>query len=64
MIALDRRTAFSILEELRTYGFSDSAILDYIIGNNLPANVALSLMKGVYEEFVEEDKEEKVRKDV
>ena len=50
----DRTTAFDILEELRMYSISDEVILDYIIGNNLPASVSLTLMKDAREEFLPE----------
>lgn len=54
---LNRQTAFSILEELRMYGISDEKILDYIIGNNLPANIAHQLMKDTFDEFLGDEEE-------
>jgi len=53
-MTLNRTTAFDILEELRMYSVSDESILDYIIGSNLPAHAALTLMKDARDEFLPE----------
>ena len=54
MFTTDRETAFGILEDLRMYAVSDEQILDYIIGNNLPAHTALQLMRDARDEFLPE----------
>jgi len=57
-----RETAFEILEELRSTGLCPDAILEYIVGNNLPGYQAMQLMCAVRQEFLrdvenEEDEE-------
>ena len=54
MFTTNRETAFGILEDLRMYAVSDEQILDYIIGNNLPAHIALQLMRDARDEFLPE----------
>tara|TARA_Y100000114_G_scaffold61367_1_gene56288 strand:+ start:1438 stop:1617 length:180 start_codon:yes stop_codon:yes gene_type:complete len=54
MFTTNRETAFGILEDLRMYAVSDEQILDYIIGNNLPAHTALQLMRDARDEFLPE----------
>ena len=52
MFTTNRETAFGILEEMRMYAISDEKILDYIVGNNLPAHIALQLMRDTRDEFL------------
>ena len=52
MFTTNRETAFDILEELRMYAVSDEKILNYVVGNNLPAHVALQLMRDARDEFL------------
>jgi len=54
MFNTNRETAFDILEELRMYAVSDEKILDYIVGNNLPAHIALQMMRDARDEFLSE----------
>ena len=55
MFTINRETAFGILEELRMYSVSDGKILDYVVGNNLPAHVALQLMRDARDEFLSDE---------
>lgn len=48
----NRETAFGILEDLRMYAVSDEKILDYVVGNNLPAHIALQIMRDARDEFL------------
>ena len=57
-----RETAFEILEEIQSAGLCPDAILEYIVGNNLPGYQAMQLMCDVRQEFLrdvenEEDEE-------
>ncbi len=54
MFKTNRETAFDILEELRRYAVSDEKILDYVVGDNLPAHVALQMMCDARDEFLPE----------
>ena len=54
MFKTNLETAFDILEELRMYAVSDEKILDYIVGNNLPAHIALQMMCDARDEFLPE----------
>lgn len=55
MFTTNRETAFGILEELRMYAVSDEKILNYVVGNNLPAHLALQLMRDARDEFLSDE---------
>ena len=54
MFKTNLETSFDILEELRMYAVSDEKILDYVVGNNLPAHIALQMMRDARDEFLPE----------
>ena len=48
-----RGIAYQKLEELRNAGFSDTQILDDILGNQLSGSVALEVMTSISDEYLE-----------
>ena len=49
----DRQKAFSKLEELRSADFSDTQILDHILGNQLSGSEALEAITDTAETFID-----------
>ena len=49
----DRQIAYQKLEELRTAGFSDTEILENILGNQLSGSTALEVMSSISDEYIE-----------
>ena len=48
-----RQIAHQKLEELRTAGFSDTEILENILGNQLSGSTALEVMSSISDEYIE-----------
>ena len=48
-----RDIAYQKLEELRIAGFSDTQILEDILGNQLSGSVALEVMTSISDEYLE-----------
>ena len=48
-----RQIAHQKLEELRTAGFSDTEILENILGNQLSGSTALEVMTSISDEYLE-----------
>ena len=48
-----RQIAHQKLEELRTAGFSDTEILENILGNQLSGSTALEVMSSITDEYIE-----------
>lgn len=48
-----RRIAYQKLEELRTAGFSDTQLLEDILGNQLSGSEALEVMTRISDEYIE-----------
>ena len=48
-----RQIAYQKLEELRTAGFSDTEILENILGNQLSGSTALEVMTSISDEYLE-----------
>ena len=48
-----RQIAYQKLEELRTAGFSDTEILENILGNQLSGSAALEVMSSISDEYIE-----------
>ena len=49
----DRQIAHQKLEELRIAGFSDTEILENILGNQLSGSTALEVMSSISDEYLE-----------
>ena len=49
----DRHIAYQKLEGLRTAGFSDTEILENILGNQLSGSAALEVMSSISDEYLE-----------
>jgi hypothetical protein len=52
-IMSDRKIAFTILEELRAAGFSDTQILEDILGNQLSGSQAADAINATAEAFID-----------
>jgi hypothetical protein len=48
-----RDIAHQKLEELRNAGFSDTELLEDILGNQLSGSVALEVMSSIFDEYIE-----------
>jgi len=48
-----RDIAHQKLEELRNAGFSDTELLENILGNQLSGSVALEVMSSIFDEYIE-----------
>ena len=48
-----RQIAYQKLEELRIAGFSDTEILENILGNQLSGSTALEVMSSISDEYIE-----------
>jgi hypothetical protein len=48
-----RDIAHQKLEELRYAGFSDTELLENILGNQLSGSVALEVMSSIFDEYIE-----------
>ena len=48
-----RQIAHQKLEELRIAGFSDTEILENILGNQLSGSTALEVMSSISDEYIE-----------
>ena len=48
-----RDIAHQKLEELRNAGFSDTDLLENILGNQLSGSVALEVMSSIFDEYIE-----------
>jgi hypothetical protein len=48
---MNRVKAFDLVEKLKALGYTEAFILQHVIGNYLPAHVALEALEDLYETY-------------